>query len=210
MRPRSSNGISTSGDDRHPVLVISHKNWGAADSNQRVQGHEGTKMRQPLRLRRQSTMLAGCLLGIGFLFLAILNVTFMGHRTVFRGFRPGESRVDVSGLPSTVVIEDDTKRLAVVVPTSNVDLPRALNSLVYWPTTCYETTLQKTDLVLYYAGGPEDKVADRFLSKLAQTGGRCFAKTRIVLGNLTDEVSLSMFGLNNTDYYTQPQKFKNT
>lgn len=141
-------------------------------------------------LRSRDTMLTiAVIIVAGSLLFIIQYVIIIDHAVVDHGVRPGESRVDLSGLPSTVVLGDDTKRLAVVVPTFDVDLPKALHSLVYWPTTCYQTTLQNMDFVLYYAGGAEDMVSERFLSRFAETGGRCFARTRIVLGNLTDEVS---------------------
>lgn len=81
------------------------------------------------------------------------------------------------------------RRLAVVVPAHAGDLGKALSSLATWPTTCHSSTLVNADLILYYAGGEEDDVA-AVLPALAQTGGRCFANTRLVLANLTPEVSL--------------------
>ena len=83
--------------------------------------------------------------------------------------------------------EESGKRLAVIVPSHKGDLGKALSSLARWPTTCHPSTLRKTDLVLYYAGGEGDGVS-AVLPALAETGGRCFAETRLVLANLKDEV----------------------
>ncbi len=79
------------------------------------------------------------------------------------------------------------KKLAVVVPAHAGDLEKALNSLKDWPTKCHPNTLANADLVLYYAGGAEDNV-EAVLPSLAATGGRCFANTRLVLANLSEEV----------------------
>lgn len=79
------------------------------------------------------------------------------------------------------------KKLAVVVPAHAGDLDKALTSLKNWPSKCHPNTLTNADLVLYYAGGAEDNVA-AVLPSLAETGGRCFANTRLVLANLSEEV----------------------
>ena len=79
------------------------------------------------------------------------------------------------------------KQLAVVVPAHGGDLQKALTSLKNWPTNCHPSTLANADLVLYYAGGAEDNAA-AVLPALAETGGRCFANTRLVLANLSEEV----------------------
>ena len=83
--------------------------------------------------------------------------------------------------------EESGKRLAVIVPSHRGDLGKALGSLARWPSTCHPSTRRKTDLVLYYAGGEEDNVS-LVLPALKETGGRCFAETRLVLANLRDEV----------------------
>lgn len=93
-----------------------------------------------------------------------------------------------SSLPVVALQEGRGRRLAVVVPSHAGDLGKALSSLATWPTRCHESTLVNTDLVLYYAGGEEDDVA-AVLPSLARTGGKCFANTRLVLANLTEEVS---------------------
>lgn len=83
---------------------------------------------------------------------------------------------------------NDGKKLAVIVPAHRGDLSKALSSLAKWPSTCHPSTLRNADLVLYYAGGEEDEVSAE-LPSLTETGGRCFAHTRLVLANLEDEVS---------------------
>lgn len=83
------------------------------------------------------------------------------------------------------------EKLAVVVPAHAGDLDKALASLATWPSWCHEATLVDTDLILYYAGGEEDGVAAA-LPSLAKTGGKCFATTRLILANLSDEVGLAV------------------
>lgn len=80
-----------------------------------------------------------------------------------------------------------SRKLAVVVPAHHGDLGKALASLSRWPTACSPSTLANLDLVLYYAQQPDEK-SSRILPYLSRTGGRCFASTRVVYGNLTDEV----------------------
>lgn len=82
------------------------------------------------------------------------------------------------------------RKLAVVVPAHGGDLTRALASLSRWPTACYGSTLANTELVLYFAGTADDPTwTDNVLPELERTGGRCFAATRVLFGNLTAEVS---------------------
>lgn len=85
------------------------------------------------------------------------------------------------------VHEGRGRRQAVVVPAHAGDLEKALESLAAWPSRCHESTLVNADLVLYFAGGPEDDVA-HVLPSLAKTGGKCFAATRLLLANLSEEV----------------------
>lgn len=83
----------------------------------------------------------------------------------------------------------DKRRLAVVVPAHAGDLAKALASLARWPKVCSDTTLQHVELVLYYAGSSDDDGwSESVLPELEQTGGRCFAGTMAIFGNLTDEV----------------------
>lgn len=85
----------------------------------------------------------------------------------------------------------EMRKLAVVVPAHGGDLSKALASLSRWPKVCSEVTLRHVELVLYYAGGPEDeRWSDDVIPALEQTGGRCFARTSALFGNLTDEVRL--------------------
>ncbi|CAM9729877.1 unnamed protein product [Scytosiphon promiscuus] len=82
----------------------------------------------------------------------------------------------------------NVRRLAVVVPAHGGDLSKALASLSRWPKVCSAVTLRHVELVLYYAGGPEDeRWSDDVIPALEQTGGRCFARTSALFGNLTDE-----------------------
>lgn len=94
--------------------------------------------------------------------------------------------VTSEGEKDGAVVKEE-RRLAVVVPAHAGDLDRALSSLATWPTKCHASTLANADLVLYYAGGEADGV-DAVLPALAQSGGRCFAKTRLVLADLSEEV----------------------
>lgn len=93
----------------------------------------------------------------------------------------------VGSAPRVSEADQSLEKLAVVVPSHNGDLQKALDSLARWPVTCHASTLQHADLVLYYAGGEEDGVAAS-IPDLEQTGGRCFASTRLVLADLTKEV----------------------
>lgn len=79
------------------------------------------------------------------------------------------------------------KRLAVIVPAHAGDLPRAIKSLEHWPKLCSSVTLEHADLVLYYAEGPDESTAD-VVPSLHESGGRCFANTRVVYANLDEEV----------------------
>lgn len=125
-----------------------------------------------------------------------------GRRPVLRwrapipGSRPQQSegagiaRRGKPGLVASVQQQHQRRqRLAVVVPAHAGDLEKALASLATWPSTCHESTLVDTDLILYYAGGEEDDVAAA-LPSLAKTGGKCFATTRLILANLSEEVRL--------------------
>lgn len=92
------------------------------------------------------------------------------------------------GMKQAAAAADD-RRLAVVVPAHSGDLRRALASLARWPKACSRVTLQHVELVLYYAGTEDDSGwSDNVMPELEQTGGRCFARTSVVFGNLTDEV----------------------
>lgn len=75
----------------------------------------------------------------------------------------------------------------MIVPTHRGDLSLALGSLSKWPTTCSDVTLAAVDLVLYKAESEDESTAS-ILSTLQKTAGRCFASTKIIFGNLDDEV----------------------
>eukprot|EP00903_Cladosiphon_okamuranus_P005533 g5510.t1 len=85
-------------------------------------------------------------------------------------------------------VEVDEQRLAVVVPAHGGDLRRALASLARWPEACSPVTLRHVELVLYYAGAEDDSGwSNDVLPELERTGGKCFARTSAVFGNLTHE-----------------------
>lgn len=79
------------------------------------------------------------------------------------------------------------KRLAVIVPAHAGDLSRAIKSLEHWPKLCSSVTLEHADLVLYYAEGPDESTANA-IPTLQETGGRCFANTRVIYAKLNEEV----------------------
>lgn len=112
-------------------------------------------------------LFAACGIALNFLFLLRLQ--------------GGGSRPNVS-LPSSF------GKLAVVVPAHEGDLRKALASLSRWPSACSLVTLGHVDLILYYAQAPDER-SERILPGLTHTGGRCFARTKVVYGNLTVEVS---------------------
>lgn len=123
-------------------------------------------------------MVFGCL---------VIN-TLQMVRLSIRGVRPWTRGGGVL-VQDMQAVDGDERRLAVVVPAHGGDLRRALASLSRWPTLCSPVTVQHVDLVLYFAGTEEDDDwADDVLPELEKTGGRCFAKTNVVFGNLTDEV----------------------
>lgn len=106
---------------------------------------------------------------------------------------PGAEGVEIAEVKTSAVLaavqqeNGRGRKLAVVVPSHAGDLDRALASLAKWPTRCHESTLVNAELLLYYAGGPEDRVAAS-LPSFAQTGGKCFAATRLIFANLNEEV----------------------
>ena len=82
-----------------------------------------------------------------------------------------------------------SQRLAVVIPSYRGDLSRTVASLERWPTECSSVTLEKMDIVLYYAEGEEDNLAvASAVNAISATAGRCFGKTRSVYANLDTEV----------------------
>ncbi|CAM9930909.1 unnamed protein product [Ectocarpus sp. 6 AP-2014] len=83
-------------------------------------------------------------------------------------------------------VANSSRRLAIVVPIQVADLRKAQASLAAWPTRCHSSTLVNTDLVAYYAGGDDEHVA-AMLATIEQTGGRCFARTRLVLAHASDK-----------------------
>lgn len=130
-------------------------------------------------------------------FAIAASILLMEHAVINRNFQEYVGDVRAPGgylrlnyLPPTAGAAQPSKRLAVVVPAYAGDLDKALASLAKWPQTCHRLTQQNSDLLLYYAGGDDGHV-NSVGPSLAETGGRCFANTRIILANLTKEVSKS-------------------
>lgn len=91
------------------------------------------------------------------------------------------------------------RRLAVVVPTHAGDLDETLKSLEVWPRECTSDTLEHVDLVIYKAE-PKDEVSeDEILTQFRETAGTCFARTRMVYGELTKEVRACYVTTDNED-----------
>jgi len=81
--------------------------------------------------------------------------------------------------------------LAVVVFADKGDLELATQSIKRWPMpeACSSLTEQNVDLVLYYAGGEEDKEAvSAAADTIAKSGRRCFANTRTMFAELEKKV----------------------
>ena len=100
-----------------------------------------------------------------------------------------------TAMDGVTLFSDDrvgTKKLAVIVPTHAGDLEDAIQALTSWPSTCSSSTSHHMHLVLYYSGSKYDKVwSEDSLSFVAQTGGRCFERTRVVFAGLKKEVMQS-------------------
>lgn len=125
--------------------------------------------------------------GKGLVFVCLLvNALIMIRLSLFRPMPSSQGL-----LHKKQEVGVDERRLAVVVPAHGGDLRRALASLARWPKACSPVTLRHVELVLYYAGAEDDSGwSDDVLPELEQTGGRCFARTSVVFGNLTDEVRM--------------------
>lgn len=92
-----------------------------------------------------------------------------------------------------------SRRLAVVVPTHAGDLGETLKSLDDWPTKCTADTLAHVDLVIYKAE-PKDEMSENVtLPRFRDTAGKCFARTRMVYGELTKEVRITKYRCCRTD-----------
>ena len=86
------------------------------------------------------------------------------------------------------------RRLAVVVPTHAGDLEETLKAVESWPTECASDTLEHVDLVIYKAEQKDEASENETLARFRQVAGLCFARTRMVYGELTEEVrSVSSF-----------------
>ncbi|CBJ32724.1 expressed unknown protein [Ectocarpus siliculosus] len=115
------------------------------------------------------------------LSLRLLRDSFSNDGDERTGEDEGEREVGESQ-----TVANSSRRLAIVVPIQVADLRKAQASLAAWPTRCHSSTLVNTDLVAYYAGGDDEHVA-AMLATIEQTGGRCFARTRLVLAHASDK-----------------------
>lgn len=77
--------------------------------------------------------------------------------------------------------------LAVVVPIYDGDEAPAMAALSTWPTTCYHSTLNRMDLVIYKA---EALTESDHLPQIPHEASKCFRRTKIIGGNLLPEVSV--------------------
>lgn len=80
------------------------------------------------------------------------------------------------------------RRLAVVVPTHAGDLEDTIKALEDWPTDCASDTLEHVDLVIYKAEPKDEASEDETLERFRGSAGQCFARTRMVYGELTKKV----------------------
>ena len=84
--------------------------------------------------------------------------------------------------------ERTQQRLGVIIPTYRGDLDRAVSSLGRWPKICSPLTQENVDLVLNYYVEEDDTTAAAAITTVANSAGRCFARTRLVYANLVDQV----------------------
>lgn len=81
---------------------------------------------------------------------------------------------------------DDAQKLAVVVPIIGGEAARAMVALSKWPDTCHGSTARNMDLVIYQAEALDD--GSDLLSRIPRRASRCFRATKVISGNLLDEV----------------------
>lgn len=87
------------------------------------------------------------------------------------------------------------KLLAVVVPTHAGDIQEAVVALSRWPTVCSVITRHRMQLVVYYSGNVGDGAwSEDVIPTIAQTGGGCFERTRVIFADLDEEVNASHVG----------------
>ena len=100
-----------------------------------------------------------------------------------------KTRPDNRQQPGAMRLDGDQARmptLGIVVPLTAEELPRALESVKRWPTSCSGITLNSVDLILYFAREYPQEL-ERYL-KLAVESTSCFRKTRVVTAALHPEV----------------------
>ena len=91
----------------------------------------------------------------------------------------------------TEALSTETQQsLAVIVPVYHEDLQQAVSSLTRWPVICSPLTQHNADLVVYYAEGGEEQgeEVNEAVDAISQSAGQCFGRTRVVSGNLDEEV----------------------
>ena len=76
--------------------------------------------------------------------------------------------------------------LGIVVPLVAGDIIHGMESIKRWPIRCTENTINRVDLILYFAGIPLLEL-DRQL-KVASGSTSCFKTTRVVSADLRPEV----------------------
>lgn len=79
----------------------------------------------------------------------------------------------------------DSRELAIVVPTHDGDIARAVVSMKRWPTTCSLVTLTRVDLIVYHATITD---TESILARVPDEAMVCFRNTKVVSANLTAEV----------------------
>lgn len=107
--------------------------------------------------------------------------------TLFVSFARGDKDVFDSPDVSFSSATEHHGRMVVIVPVHDGDLGQAFASLARWPSACSPVTLTGMDLVLYKAEEDDDSSAE-ILAAIEDTAGRCFAKIKVVYGNLLPEV----------------------
>ena len=76
--------------------------------------------------------------------------------------------------------------LGIVVPLVAGDIARGVESIKRWPIRCTENTINRVDLILYFAGEPLLELERQL--KVASGSTSCFKTTRMVSADLRPEV----------------------
>lgn len=139
------------------------------------------------RFRRILWMLIMPILGgVLIMFISLGKLTM---KSSARGSSSSTS-VDGRGCSGHKSVPRLAPSLALVVPTHDGDVDRALVAMKRWPSTCYETTLHHVDLILYHA---TDLDKAGLLARVPREGFACFRTTKVLTSNLTKEVRYSTF-----------------